>query len=609
MSRALALDQELDGVTLAVLTNRFQSVVSAMMNTLLRASRSCVINTARDFSACIITKHHELLVAGESLPIHVMSGPDIMSRYMTEFHPDMRRGDAFLHNSPYHGNSHAADYSILIPIIDDEGVHQFTVLAKAHQADCGNAEPTTYMIGARDVYEEGALIFPCVCVQRDYADVQDIVRMCEMRIRVPEQWWGDHLATLGAARTGESRLLELGAEVGWDTLHSYTRTWFDYSEQRMDAAIRHFPSARVTTTTTHDPTPGAPEGIPVRVHIEVNSEDALIDVDLTDNADCLPCGLNLSEACARTAVLTGVFNSIGHTVPPNAGSFRRVNVQLRENCVVGIARHPASCSSATSKLPDRVLNAVQRGLSELGDGFGMAEAGVPIAASCSVLSGRDPRRGNAPFINQQVLAATGGAGGPHADGWLTTGLAGASGMMLRDSVEIDEFRYPVRIEAQYIIPDTEGAGRMRGSPGAYCEFGPVDCSIEAMYAADANVYPPEGARGGMAGGLANQFKRDASGQLERLPAVARVMLAPGETIVSICCGGGGYGPPEERDPERVRHDVDEGWIARERAATVYLVAMTDVGVVDQEATSRLRKEFTRSLRKEFTRKGKTNVQM
>ena len=50
-----------------------------------------------------------MLAMAESLPIHVMSGPDLMARDMKEIHPTLRRGDAFLHNSPYHGNSHAAD--------------------------------------------------------------------------------------------------------------------------------------------------------------------------------------------------------------------------------------------------------------------------------------------------------------------------------------------------------------------------------------------------------------------------------------------------------------------------------------------------------------------
>ena len=68
-----------------------------------------------------------------------------MARSMTSSIPSSRRGDAFLHNSPYHGNSHAADHAILVPVIDDDGAHRFTVLAKAHQADCGNSLPTTYM--------------------------------------------------------------------------------------------------------------------------------------------------------------------------------------------------------------------------------------------------------------------------------------------------------------------------------------------------------------------------------------------------------------------------------------------------------------------------------
>ena len=164
-----------DGVRLAILANRFDSIARKMTNTLLRTGRSGVLNIARDFSCCIITAGHELLATAESLPIHVLSGPDMMARSMLEFHPDLKRGDAFLHNSPYHGCSHPADHTILVPVIDDAGRHRFTVLAKAHQADCGNARPTTYMGAARDVYEEGALIFPAVKVQEDYRDIEDII--------------------------------------------------------------------------------------------------------------------------------------------------------------------------------------------------------------------------------------------------------------------------------------------------------------------------------------------------------------------------------------------------------------------------------------------------
>ena len=187
---AEASNLRLDTVELAVIHSRFEAVVRAMLNTLVRSARTGVLGVAHDLSCCVLTADDELLAWAESLPIHVVSGPDIMCRSMKEFHKSFKRGDAFLHNSPYHGCSHAADWTILIPVLDDDGVHQFTVFAKAHQGDCGNAAPTTYSFAPRDVYEEGALIFPCVKIQDDYRDNEDLIRMCRQRIRVPDQWWG-----------------------------------------------------------------------------------------------------------------------------------------------------------------------------------------------------------------------------------------------------------------------------------------------------------------------------------------------------------------------------------------------------------------------------------
>ena len=129
---------ELDGADLAVINSRLEGVARKMANTLLRTGRSGVLNRARDFSCCIVSADCDLVATAESLPIHVLSGPDLMARCMKEFHPELRAGDAFLNNSPYHGCSHAADHTILVPVMDEDGVHRFTVLAKAHQADIGN---------------------------------------------------------------------------------------------------------------------------------------------------------------------------------------------------------------------------------------------------------------------------------------------------------------------------------------------------------------------------------------------------------------------------------------------------------------------------------------
>ena len=205
-----------EGVRMAIISNRMESIARKMQNTLFRTARSGVLNTAHDFSCVVLTADCQLLATAESLPIHTLIGPDIMCQTVRKYHPNLKAGDCFLHNSPYEGNSHPADHCLIVPVVDEGGTVRFFVLAKAHQADCGNSRPTTYMGHAVDVYEEGALIFSAAKIQSGYKNNDDLIRMCRARIRVPEQWWGDYLATLGAVRIGERELLSLGAEVGWD---------------------------------------------------------------------------------------------------------------------------------------------------------------------------------------------------------------------------------------------------------------------------------------------------------------------------------------------------------------------------------------------------------
>jgi N-methylhydantoinase B len=383
-------------------------------------------------------------------------------------------------------------------------------------------------------------------------------------------------------------VLELGEELGWDELETFVADWFDYSDRMMRVTISKLPEGRVRSSSHHDPFPGIPDGVDVNATIDVLPGEGIISVDLRDNVDCLPNGLNLTESTARTGAMVGVFNSVGAGVPPNAGSFRRIRVQLRENCAVGIPRHPASCSTATTNLADRVSNAVQRGLAELGEGFGLAEVGGVIPAAAGVVSGRDPRHGERPFVNQIFMVITGGAGTPWTDGWLTIFHAGGAGMLRRDSVEVAEVRHPILVETQRLEPDSEGAGRFRGAPGAYVEYGPVGCSIKVAYGVDGVENPALGARGGLAGAPSRHFRRDCDGSLHELPPLGLIELADGEQIVSVTAGGGGYGPPEERDPARVRHDVAEGWVTEERAREVYRVALTEDLEMDDVRTTFLR---------------------
>jgi N-methylhydantoinase B len=590
MSDTLTEAVSTDPVLLAVFANRLDSICREMQNTLLRSARSSMINVARDFSCSIVTGDNELLVSAEGLPVHVL-GSQFLCEAMCELHPDLAEGDGFLHNDVYLGNSHGGDHSLLVPVFF-EGEHVFTTVAKAHQADIGNAQPTTYAPFAKDVYEEGALIFPCVRIQKDYEDVQDIVRMCQRRIRIPEQWYGDYLAAVGAARIGERRLKELCAERGVETVRSLIQEWFAYGERRMIAALKTMPAGSFSGMSSNDPYPGIPDGVDIRGTTTIDPEEGRVVVDLTDNADNYPGGLNLSKACATAAAMIGVLNSIDPDVPHNEGSYRRITVKLREGCIVGIPKFPHSCSMATTNFSDRVQGLTQTAFAELGDGYGAAEGNMGLSPAIGMIAGEDPQN-KRPYITQVFYGSGGGPASPEADGWPTYQLPACAGMIHKDSVELSEQRYPIRIYEETLVADGEGAGRQRGGLGSLVAFGPIRGELISTYALDGHVNPPRGVRGATNGSPQEVWHRLSDGTRVDIDVVGALTLQPGEAIVTMTSSGGGYGDPLERDPELVRDDVSEGWVSVERAESVYGVVVREEGaeiVVDAEATERIRQQ-------------------
>ena len=571
------MPQALDATTLVVMSNRLDGITREMTNTVLRAARSTTM-AARDFSCSIVSAEHELLSCPEGIPVHVF-GASLSAAAMVEVHPDFRAGDAFLHNDPYLGNSHAADTQVIVPVFVD-GEHLFTALTKAHMVDCGDALPTTYMPMARDLYEEGAIIFPCVRVQQDYMEVRDIMRMAERRIRGFATWYGDYLAALGAVRLAERRLQEFCTAFGVARVRQFIDEWLDYSERMIAAKIATLPAGRIEGRTCLDPFPGAPDGIPLHVTIVVDPQAGHIEVDLRDNPDCLANGLNLTESTARNAGIAGVLHVLGSManpdqvmLPSNSGTFRRIEVLLRENCVAGIPRHPASTSVATTTVSDRVLGMVMTAFAGLGPGLGLGEPCYGFGPYVGVVSGQDPRR-QAYFIFQLFSGTAGGPAGAEGDGWLMELVAGAGGIEYMDASELVEQKIPLVIWHKSVWTDSEGAGANRGAPGNVCIYGPRLADMETHYFFDGVINRPQGVLGGGPARGPQAHRVHPDGRWEMLPdPIAAVSLSPGQSIVSLSAGGGGYGDPLDREPARVLDDVADEWISPGRALETYGVVL------------------------------------
>jgi len=401
---------------------------------------------------------------------------------------------------------------------------------------------------------------------------------------------------IGAARIGEAALQELCHRYGIETIKSFIEEWFDYSERKMTDAIGKLTAGTVTGHGRADPLePLMPDGIPVTVTITVKPKEGRIDLDLRDNIDCIDAGLNESETCSNNNVMTGILNCLDPDIPRNAGSFRRIKVLLREGAIVGIPKFPHSTSVATTNLGERLVMTTQRTFAEHFGG-GLAEGSCSIGPGFSVISGEDNRRGtNAPYINQVFLGSQGGPASNDYDGWVTFGNSVTNGLMFRDSVEIDEQKYPIRVAEIRIRQDSEGAGRRRGAPGAICRYGPKLQPMSAFYATDGFRNPPRGVRGGTDAAPSIPYMITADGQERSVPPIGSVFLQPGETLGQRSSGGGGYGDPRQRETELVREDVLSGFVSFKRAREVYGVAFTSEKltadlVVDSAETACLRKD-------------------
>ena len=580
---------------MSVLSSRLYSIGLEMTNTLMRTARSQLMSVCHDLSTAICDRNGKVIALAESIPVHC-ANMGLTVKPCFEHPEGIKRGDLFLNNSPYHGNTHHADYTFIAPVFCGDKLMFFAV-TKGHQADIGNTIPSTYVPSAKDMFLEGAIDWPCVKFQKDYKDVPDMIKVAMMRNRVPDLWYGDYLACLGSCRVGEKRLEALCEEYGNDVIKDFCDAYQKYGAKRMEEELKLLPEGHYTYDIKADAIEGVVPEINIHIICETKPKEGIIEFDLTENEDSMPCGLNMCEATVLASTVTGVLNRMPNDIPCNDGAMSRIKVKMREGCVIGKAKAPYSSSMATTNLADRLISGVQALMNQITDDKGMAEGGATQCPAVAVVSGTDWRKNGATYVNQIFCGMTGGPAVNGYDGWITYQYPVTGGAMNWNSTEVLEQQYPFKVIHEEVMMNSVGAGKYDSAPSCKFVMTPRHDPLVSAYSCDGIDNPPKGACGGLDGYKAAAWKYNiAEGESSKvmLPPFAEPVIEVGEAIVSESSSGGGYGDPLERDPYLVAHRVREEWISKEFAEKIYGVVVDDSKeeyVPDIEATKVLREKI------------------
>ena len=565
----------LDPITFEVIRNALVAATDEMVLTLRRSAYSTNIKTRADFSCAFFDAELRAVAQGFTQPVHLGSMVEQVPRAVREYGAErLGPGDAIMTNDPFLAGVHLNDISLISPVYHEGRLYGY-VANLAHHVDVGGGAPAS--IGAfREVFQEGVII-PPVRVVAGGELVEDVWKLVLAQIRSKHETGGDLRAQVAANATGIRRLGALFDRHGADTVVRAMEELLDYTERRTRAELEQLPHGTYEAEGYVDNDGYTDERVRLHVRLELTPEGVVYDLTDSEPQRRAPVNSTFAQTFSACAYLLKCL--IDPDLPVNDGFYRLLRVETRPGTIAHAA-WPAPVVGGwetQTRLTDVMFLALADALPE----------GVPAGTKAMMchagFGGVDPVAGYWCFLE----TFGGGYGGRFAsDGPDAVQTHGQN--TENAPVEETERGYPVRVERLELVEDSEGAGRFRGGLGLRKDYrfpgGPTTFSILA----DRDREGPWGLFGGLAGRPA-EYVLNPDGEARRLGSKSTTELGPGDVVSYRTCGGGGYGPPRERDPGLVLRDVVERKVSVERAREVYRVAV-DLAArrVDEEETRRLR---------------------
>jgi N-methylhydantoinase B len=569
---------QVDPITLEVVCEGLIAIVREMRATVIRASYSPVIWDMDDFSCALFDAQGQMIAQSEDHPGHVLPMPWSVRCALEDFEGDLKPGDVILLNDSYRGGTHLNDVTMLYPLFDGSDLIIFPAV-RAHWSDVGGGAPGSYSGLNTNIYQEGVRIPPIKIIEAGRLNRAAMALLLN-NMRLPEDRRGDFHASLGACRIAEGRIRALLGKYGRKTVLDCIALNLDRSERRLRAKIATLPDGEYVY---EDYLEFYPEGRfdPVLMRLTLTVRGDEITADFAGSNPQVPGVVNSTLATTGAGVLVAVKAALDPDGPINHGTFRPIRLLAPAASIVDVKLDaPAGAHGEVRKRAVSVmLGALAQVIPDLVSGD-LCGTSFPNA-----MGGRDGRR-RREYVYYE--APTGGNGAYREDdGASAWGNIDFGNVRTIQSAEALEIGIPLRVEASALRQDSGGEGTTRGGLGIQRELRLLDGEARYSVLSDRAVVPPFGLGGASAAAPVKvSVRRDGQEVQFATPGkVTGYSIQADDVVVMQSAGGGGYGDPLSRDPERVRRDVHGGYVSAERAREGYGVVLTSSGEVDAAATA------------------------
>lgn len=573
----------IDPITLEVIRHGFVAAADEMKYSLMRTAYNPIIYEVLDFSVGLFDEHGDMVGQAAGLPIFLGNLTPSVKQIIADVGRDnLEPGDVYLINDTYTVGTHLNDVVVCAPIFTEDGRTLIGFAAsRAHWLDVGAVSPGGWTTDTTEIYQEGIRLRSVALYKRGKL-CRDVYQILYDNVRFTESVLGDLRAQVAAAHTGARRYQEIVRRYGLDTVRAAIAEMFRQAELESRRAVAAIPDGVYTAEAFMDDDGVGTEHPRVRVTVVVEGDE--MTVDLTGSQEQTRGPIN----CGYAATLSGVrlgFKAVTNPFSPvNEGTFRNLRLVVPDDCMFN-AKRPAPSAVyglILMTLCDTIFKALSQAIPDR----------IPAAHYCDVCAvfifGTDGRTGR-PYLHVEPEGGGWGAT-PFRDGESVL-IAIADGDTRNVPVEILESRYPLCVERYELRQDSGGPGRYRGGLGHYRDYRILYDSFLTT-TQERSKCPPWGLFGGLPGATNTVVINPGTERERRVQKCTALPLRAGDLVSVRTGGGGGWGDPLDREPERVRLDVIRGYVSLESAYRDYGVVLDPNTLeVDAEATARRRAEL------------------